>query len=152
MQRLENSNIPKIDAVLRVGYDSLHENEQTLFLLIAIFFNYQDDGHVKTMLADTNLDVRLGLKTLAYKSLTKISSQGKIVMHKLLQQVGRQAVQRQEPWKRRILIDPQEICDVLEPWKRQVLTDTDEIRDVLENDSVRSFSSICYTGSFSKGL
>ncbi|CAF2039166.1 unnamed protein product [Brassica napus] len=115
--RLENSNIPKIDAVLRVGYDSLHEKDQILFHLIAVFFNYENDGHVKTMLADSGLDVRLGLKTLAYKSLIKISSEGEVVMHKLLQQVGRQAIQRQEPWKRQILID------------------TDDIRDVLENDS-----------------
>ncbi|KAG2302902.1 hypothetical protein Bca52824_031553 [Brassica carinata] len=97
--RLENSNIPKIDAVLRVGYDNLHENDQILFHLIAVFFNYGNDGHLKTMLVDSNLDVRLGLKTLAYKSLIKISSQGEIVMHKLLQLVGRQAIQRQEPWK-----------------------------------------------------
>uniref|UniRef100_M4EFU7 ADP-ribosyl cyclase/cyclic ADP-ribose hydrolase n=1 Tax=Brassica campestris TaxID=3711 RepID=M4EFU7_BRACM len=115
--RLENSNIPKIEAVLRVGYDSLHEKDQILFHLIAVFFNYENDGHVKTMLADSGLDVRLGLKTLAYKSLIKISSEGEVVMHKLLQQVGRQAIQRQEPWKRQILID------------------TDDIRDVLENDS-----------------
>ena len=120
--RLENSNIPKIDAVLRVGFDNLHEKDQILFHLIAVFFNYENDGHVKTMLADSNLDVRLVLKTLAYKSLIKISTEGEIVMHKLLQQVGRQAIQRQEPWKRQILID------------------TDDIRDVLENDSV-SFSS-----------
>ncbi|WZZ86016.1 hypothetical protein YC2023_114595 [Brassica napus] len=115
--RLENSNIPKIDAVLRVGYDNIHERDQILFHLIAVFFNYENDGHVKTMLADSGLDVRLGLKTLAYKSLIKISTEGEIVMHKLLQQVGRQAIQRQEPWKRQILID------------------TDDIRDVLENDS-----------------
>lgn len=35
-------------------------------------------------------------------------------MHKLLQQVGRQAIHRQEPWKRHILIDAHEICYVLE--------------------------------------
>ncbi|CAH8382644.1 unnamed protein product, partial [Eruca vesicaria subsp. sativa] len=35
-------------------------------------------------------------------------------MHKLLQQVARHAVQRQKPWKRQILTDAHEICDVLE--------------------------------------
>ncbi|KFK34180.1 hypothetical protein AALP_AA5G111000 [Arabis alpina] len=39
---------------------------------------------------------------------------GKIVMHKLLQQVGREAVQRQDHGKRQILTDTDEICDVLE--------------------------------------
>ncbi|CAN7090704.1 unnamed protein product [Brassica rapa subsp. narinosa] len=114
LHRLENSSIPKIDAVLRVGFDSLHENDQTLFILIAVFFNYKDDGHVKTMLADCGLDVRLGLKTLAYKSLIHLSTKGEIVMHKLLKQVCIQAIQRQEPSKRQILIDTDDILDALE--------------------------------------
>ena len=36
------------------------------------------------------------------------------MMHKLLQQMGRKVVQREEPWKLRILVNAQEICDVLE--------------------------------------
>ncbi|WZZ13238.1 hypothetical protein YC2023_106327 [Brassica napus] len=66
------------------------------------------------MLADSNLDVRFGLKTLANKSLIQVSTKGKIVMHKLLQQVGIQAIQRQEPWKHQILIDTNDISYVLE--------------------------------------
>ncbi|XP_013611230.1 PREDICTED: disease resistance protein RML1A-like isoform X3 [Brassica oleracea var. oleracea] len=112
--RLENSSIPNIDKVLRVRYDNLHENEQSLLLLIAFFFNYYNYGHVKELLAENNMDVRFGLKTLAYKSLIQISEQGTIVMHKLLHQVCRQAIQRQEPWKRQILVDTDEILDVLE--------------------------------------
>ncbi|KAG7658326.1 Toll/interleukin-1 receptor homology (TIR) domain [Arabidopsis suecica] len=117
LHRLESSfdSVDRnIERVLRVGYDGLHEKDQLLFLLIAFFFNYKDDDHVKAMLADNNLNVRLGLKTLEYKSLIQRSSGGNIVMHKLLQQVGREAVQRQEPWKRQILIDAHEICNVLE--------------------------------------
>ncbi|KAF8088333.1 hypothetical protein N665_0545s0002 [Sinapis alba] len=114
LQRLESSLDQKINGVLRVGYNSLHKDDQFLFLLIACFFNYQDDDRVKAMLVDSNLDVRLGLKTLAYKSLIQISAEGTIVMHKLLQQVGREAVHLQEPRKRQILIDSHQICDVLE--------------------------------------
>ncbi|CAF1919059.1 unnamed protein product [Brassica napus] len=114
LDTLENSLDPKIEGVLRVGYDSLHQNDQSLFLHIAFFFNHIDDEHVMAMLADSNLDVRLGLKTLAYKSLIQISTSGYIVMHKLLQQVARQAVQRQEPWKRQIISDAHEIFDKLE--------------------------------------
>ncbi|XP_010430483.1 PREDICTED: disease resistance protein RML1A-like isoform X2 [Camelina sativa] len=105
---------PDMERVLRVGYDSLHEKDHLLFLLIAFFFNYKDDDHVKAMLADNNLNVRLGLKTLEDKSLIQRSTQGNIVMHKLLQQAGRDAVKRQEPWKRKILTDADDICDVLE--------------------------------------
>ncbi|KAG7658325.1 Leucine-rich repeat 3 [Arabidopsis suecica] len=114
LHRQENSLDRKIEGVLRVGYDNLHKNDQFLFLLISFFFNYQDNDHVKAMLGDSKLDVRYGLKTLAYKSLIQISIKGDIVMHKLLQQVGKEAVQRQDHGKRQILIDSDEICDVLE--------------------------------------
>ncbi|KAL0693906.1 hypothetical protein Bca4012_061086 [Brassica carinata] len=127
LHRLEKSSIPKIDAVLRVGFDSLHENDQTLFLLIAVFFNYTKDCHVETMLAGSNLDAILGLKTLACKSLIQLSTKGQIVMHKLLQQAGIQANKSQEPWK------------------RKVLTNTEVIRDVLENDfGSTSLMGICF--------
>ncbi|KAH0898988.1 hypothetical protein HID58_048556 [Brassica napus] len=59
LDTLENSLDPKIEGVLRVGYDSLHQNDQSLFLHIAFFFNHIDDEHVMAMLADSNLDVRL---------------------------------------------------------------------------------------------
>ncbi|KAG7611160.1 Toll/interleukin-1 receptor homology (TIR) domain superfamily, partial [Arabidopsis suecica] len=114
IRRLEISLDRNIEAQLRVGYDSLHENEQALFLSIAVFFNYKDRQLVMAMLLDSNLDVEYGLRTLANKSLIHISRNEKIVMHNLLQHVGRQAIQRQEPWKRHILIDADEICNVLE--------------------------------------
>ncbi|KAL9310560.1 putative TIR domain, P-loop containing nucleoside triphosphate hydrolase [Arabidopsis thaliana] len=103
-----------IEEVLRVGYGSLHENEQSLFLHIAVFFNYTDGDLVKAMFTDNNLDIKHGLKILADKSLINISNHGEIVIHKLLQQFGRQAVHKEEPWKRKILIHAPEICDVLE--------------------------------------
>ncbi|KFK38032.1 hypothetical protein AALP_AA3G061500 [Arabis alpina] len=114
LRRLENSLDRKIEGVLRVGYDNLHKDDQFLFLLIAFFFNDQDEDHMMAMLSESNLDVRFGLKTLAYRSLIQKSTEGKIVMHKLLQQVGREAVQRQDQGKRQILIDNDEICDGLE--------------------------------------
>uniref|UniRef100_A0A1J3DVQ9 Putative disease resistance protein n=1 Tax=Noccaea caerulescens TaxID=107243 RepID=A0A1J3DVQ9_NOCCA len=114
LHRLETSLNPKVEGVLRVGYDNLHKDDQFLFLLIVFFFNYKDVEHVVAMRADNSLDFRPGLKTLADKSLIQISTEGQVVMHKLLQQVGRQAVQSQEPWKRQFLTDAHEICDVLE--------------------------------------
>ncbi|KAL1225400.1 Disease resistance protein RML1B [Cardamine amara subsp. amara] len=114
VHRLETSLDRDIEKVLRVGYENLHEKDQALFLCIAVFFNYKDYDHMKVMLAHSNFDVKHGLKTLINKSLVYKSFFGKIVMHKLLQQVGRQAVLRQEPWRRHILIDANEICDILE--------------------------------------
>ncbi|CAL9223936.1 unnamed protein product, partial [Arabidopsis halleri] len=68
------------------------------------------------MLADSNLDVRNGLKTLADNSLVHISICGWIVMHHhLLQRLGRQIVHEQsdEPGKRQFLIEAEEIRAVL---------------------------------------
>nr|BAC43641.2 putative disease resistance protein [Arabidopsis thaliana] len=116
--RLETILDQDIEDVLRVGYESLDENAQTLFLHIAIFFNKEDGDLVKTMFAESDLDVKYGLKILENRSLIKmkIFSNGdtKIVMHRLLQQMGKRAIQKQEPWERQILIDAREICHVLE--------------------------------------
>ncbi|XP_010496572.1 PREDICTED: disease resistance protein RML1B isoform X2 [Camelina sativa] len=114
MHRLETSLDQDIEAVLRVGYESLHVEDKALFVRIAVFFNYKERHLVTAMLLDCNLDVEYGLNTLTKKSLINISRNEQIVMHKLLQQVGRHAIQRQEPWNRDILIDAKEICDVLE--------------------------------------
>ncbi|CAH8263954.1 unnamed protein product [Arabidopsis lyrata] len=104
-----------IEDILKVGYDRLTKKNQSLFLHIACFFNYEKVDYVTTMLADSNLDVRNGLKTLADKSLVHKSTYGHIVMHHLLQQLGRQIVHEQsdEPGKRQFLTEADEICDVL---------------------------------------
>ncbi|KAG2307909.1 hypothetical protein Bca52824_027657 [Brassica carinata] len=112
---LENSLDSKIEDVLRVGYDKLSKKHQAIFLHIACFFNNEDADHVTTMLSDSNLDVRNGLKILADKSLVYVSTDGKIVMHYLLQQFGRLEVVKQsnEPGKRQFLVEAQDILNVL---------------------------------------
>lgn len=112
---LENSLDSKIEDVLRVGYDKLSKKHQAIFLHIACFFNNEDADHVTTMLSDSNLDVRNGLKILADKSLVYVSTNGKIVMHYLLQQFGRLEVVKQsnEPGKRQFLVEAQDILNVL---------------------------------------
>ncbi|ESQ46798.1 hypothetical protein EUTSA_v10028296mg, partial [Eutrema salsugineum] len=90
VSRLETSLDRKIEDVLRVGYDKLLKKDQSLFLHIAFFFNNDSIDHVTTMLADSDLDVINGLKTLSDKSLVYRSTNGCIRMHCLLQQLGRQ--------------------------------------------------------------
>ncbi|KFK40626.1 hypothetical protein AALP_AA2G020600 [Arabis alpina] len=115
VNRLETILDRDIEDVLRVGYDTLDENDQTLFLHIAVFFDCKYSDLVKAMFIDGNLDVKRGLKILVYRSLIDISTYGeKIEVHRLLQEMGRKAIRKQEPWKRQILMDAHEICDVLE--------------------------------------
>lgn len=68
-----------------------------------------------SMLADSNLDVKNGLKILADKALMHISTDGKIVMHYLLQKLGRHEVveQSSEPGKRQFLVEAEDILNVL---------------------------------------
>ncbi|KAH0865785.1 LOW QUALITY PROTEIN: hypothetical protein HID58_082996 [Brassica napus] len=94
----------------------LDENDQSLFLHIAVFFNYKDGDLVKAISADCDhLEVKRGLQILANRSLIDLSTNGKrIVVHNLLQQMARQAIHKQEPGKRQVLVNADEICGVLE--------------------------------------
>ncbi|CAF2075578.1 unnamed protein product [Brassica oleracea var. botrytis] len=98
-----------LERVLRIRHDSLHEKDQALFLHIEIFFNHKDKDNIKPMHVDCKLDVEYGLRNLVNSSLIDISTDGVIV----IQQIGRQVIHGQEPWKQHVLIDPHEICDSL---------------------------------------
>ncbi|CAA7042918.1 unnamed protein product [Microthlaspi erraticum] len=126
LSRLVSSLDRKIEDVLRVGYDRLSRKDQAVFLHIACIFNNKNVDDVTSMLAHSNLDVENGLKNLAVKSLVQIENWGmhngtivvpfqKIVMHSLLEQMGRQIVheQKDEPGKRQFLVEAGEVCDVL---------------------------------------
>lgn len=89
LSKLETSLDRKLENVLRVEYDKPLKKDQSLFLHIAFFFNNEAIVHLTTMLADSDLDVRNGLKTIADKSLVYVSSNGWITMHCLLQQLER---------------------------------------------------------------
>ncbi|XP_018482158.2 disease resistance protein RML1A-like [Raphanus sativus] len=115
LSRIESSLDRKLEDVLKVGYDKLSYKHRSLFLHIAFFFNDRAVDHVTTMLADSNLDVSMGLKILADKSLVYVSTNGWITMHCLLQRLGREIVYKQseEPGKRQFLENANEILDVL---------------------------------------
>nr|AAN86124.1 TIR-NBS-LRR [Arabidopsis thaliana] len=115
LSSIEASLDGKIETTLKVGYERLSKKNQSLFLHIACFFNNQEVDYVTALLADRNLDVGNGFNILADRSLVRISTYGDIVMHHLLQQLGRQIVHEQsdEPGKREFIIEPEEIRDVL---------------------------------------
>ncbi|CAN6839473.1 unnamed protein product [Brassica oleracea] len=116
LSKIETGLDRKIEDVLRVGYDRLSKKDQALFLHIACFFFFHEDvDRLTTMLAHSNLDVGNGLKTLEEKSMVHRSFYREIVMHSLLQNLGRQIVveQSEEPGKRQFLIEPKDISNVL---------------------------------------
>ncbi|KAF3577282.1 hypothetical protein DY000_02033829 [Brassica cretica] len=118
LSRIENNLDRKIEDVLRVGYDRLSKKDKALFLHIACIFNFGSVDHMTSMLADCNMDVKNGLKTLAIRSLVQLHIMD-YEMHSLLQQLGRQVVHEQSD----------------EPGKRQFLVEAEEIRHVLANET-----------------
>ncbi|CAN7059442.1 unnamed protein product [Brassica rapa subsp. trilocularis] len=121
LSRIENNLDRKIEDILRVGYDRLSKKDKALFLHIACIFINRSVDDVTSMLADSNMDVKNGLKTLAIKSLVQIHNffPPHITMHSLLQLLGRQVVHEQSN----------------EPGKRQFLVEAEEIRHVLANET-----------------
>ncbi|CAN8302695.1 unnamed protein product [Cochlearia groenlandica] len=108
----------EIEKTLRFSYDGLKETHKKLFLHIACLFNGAKLDNLKWLLADSDIDVNIGLKVLADKSLICVTHLRRTVeMHGLLQEFGRGIVCGQssdEPGERQFLVDSKTICDVLE--------------------------------------
>nr|ACP30561.1 disease resistance protein [Brassica rapa subsp. pekinensis] len=116
LSRLRKGIDGKIHKTLRVSYDGLNNKEdKALFRHIACLFNYSGIIEIKKLLADSDLDVNMGLRNLNDNSLIQIRRQT-VVMHSLLQEMGKEVVRSQsnEPGKREFLTDSKDICNVLE--------------------------------------
>ncbi|KFK37808.1 hypothetical protein AALP_AA3G031900 [Arabis alpina] len=118
LPRLKATLHEDIERILRVGYDSLGDNDnlKTIFLYIACLFNGERKDRLTQLLENSDLDIESGLDVLVERALISISSDKRIMMHHLLQQMGQQIVRRQsihEPGKRQFLLDAKKINDVL---------------------------------------
>lgn len=117
LPRLRSSLDAKLEKILEVGYNCLHEKDKAIFLHIACFFNGEKVDRIIQLLATSDLDIAFGLKVLADKSLIHISTDRRVMMHYLLKKLGRAVVRKQsiyEPGKRQFLVNSEEICDVLQ--------------------------------------
>ncbi|KAL9817036.1 putative disease resistance protein [Arabidopsis thaliana] len=107
----------EVEKVLKVGYDGLHDHEKDLFLHIACIFSGQHENYLKQMIiANNDTYVSFGLQVLADKSLIQKFENGRIEMHSLLRQLGKEVVRKQsiyEPGKRQFLMNAKETCGVL---------------------------------------
>nr|AXU93654.1 RPP4/RPP5-like protein [Arabidopsis thaliana] len=111
MPRLRNGLNGDIMKTLRVSYDRLDQKDQDMFLYIACLFNGFEVSYVKDLLKDN-----VGFTMLTEKSLIRITPDGYIEMHNLLEKLGRE-------------IDRAKSKD--NPGKRQFLTNFEDIREVL---------------------
>ncbi|XP_059455269.1 TMV resistance protein N-like [Corylus avellana] len=117
----EYKRIPHSDIQnkLRISFDGLDENAQSIFLDIACFFKGENVEYVKKMLDSFGFISYSGIKELKEKCLITESSPGSLVMHDLLQEMGREIVRQESP---------------RDPGKRSRLWFHEDVRCVLEGD------------------
>ncbi|GKC47168.1 TMV resistance protein N-like protein [Tanacetum coccineum] len=117
-----------IHSVLKTSYDSLpHDCEKNLFLHIACFFNGADMDSVVKIFEHDCFAVS-SLKTLTKRCLLSISSNQTLLMHPLLQEMGRFIVYEESP---------------KDPAERSRVWQNSESYDLLSNGMVRHFLCVC---------
>jgi hypothetical protein len=115
----------EIQNVLKVSYDALEHNAQSIFLDIACFFNGENIEYVEEILKE--FSAVSNIEELVNKSLLNVDN-GYLNMHDLIQDMGREIIRQEEPNN---------------PAKRSRLWLQEEVINVLSaNDSVRIKSSI----------
>ncbi|KAG6673163.1 hypothetical protein I3842_16G097800 [Carya illinoinensis] len=108
-----------IQEILRISYDGLDENEKNIFLDIACFFKGGHVGYVISILESCSFFPKIGIKVLMDKSLITTDEFDILVMHDLIQDMGREIVRQEAP---------------KEPGRRSRLWFHEDIRYVLEEN------------------
>ncbi|KAH1193127.1 TMV resistance protein N [Glycine max] len=114
-KRIPNKEIQEI---LKVSYDALEEDEQSVFLDIACCFKKYGLVEVEDILhAHHGHCMKHHIGVLVEKSLIKISFDGNVTLHDLIEDMGKEIVRQEsvkEPGKRSRLWFPKDIVQVLE--------------------------------------
>jgi hypothetical protein len=115
LQKLDKLPENDIFKVLKLSYEGLDEEQKDIFLDIACFYR----GHLENVVAQTldscGFSAHIGMDVLKDRCLISIS-EGRIVMHDLIQEMGHEIVRKQcvnDPGKRSRLWKPEEIYQVL---------------------------------------
>ncbi|XP_030957023.1 TMV resistance protein N-like [Quercus lobata] len=90
--KIPNKDVQKI---LRVSYDGLNDHEKNIFLDIACFFKGWNKDYVVKILNACGLCPNFGIPRLVNKCLISVDEVGRLLMHDLIQQMGKEVV-RQE--------------------------------------------------------
>ncbi|KAL4622117.1 hypothetical protein ACB092_06G274400 [Castanea dentata] len=126
--KIPNGDIQKI---LKISYEGLDENEKNIFLDIACFFkgycmNYDK---VVDILENCDLEPVDGISRLIDKCLVTINYGNELLMHDLLQRMGREIVRQESPQN---------------PGERSRLWRCEDVLNVLTENMVFAFKSMSY--------
>ncbi|CAH8300527.1 unnamed protein product [Eruca vesicaria subsp. sativa] len=86
---LESNPDEKVMEVLKLSYDGLAKQHQNVFLQVACLFNGGTFQRVISLLDGYEDEKKLCLKILAEKSLINIATSEYVILHKLVEQMGR---------------------------------------------------------------
>ncbi|XP_052622785.1 disease resistance protein RUN1-like [Lactuca sativa] len=101
---LKKENDSPINNVLKTSFDSLSsKNEKDLFKHIACIFVGMDRNYTITILEACDMETTTGITNLIDKCLLSIGWNNELMMHELVQEMGRFVVREEsiyKPWKR----------------------------------------------------
>ncbi|KAJ0783768.1 putative P-loop containing nucleoside triphosphate hydrolase, leucine-rich repeat domain superfamily [Helianthus annuus] len=107
IEALKKEPHSRIKKTLQMSFDSLSfDNDKDLFKHIACFFVGMDKDLTERILNSCDIKTRPGIRNLTNRCLLSIGRDNKLMMHQLVQEMGRDLVRQESPYK---------------PWKRSRL-------------------------------
>nr|VDD11658.1 unnamed protein product [Brassica oleracea] len=86
---LESATDENIMEILKLSYDGLAKKHQNVFLQVACLFNGETYQRIITLLDGSGHERNLCIRVLAERSLISITTNGYVILHKLVEQMGR---------------------------------------------------------------
>ncbi|KAG5545352.1 hypothetical protein RHGRI_017727 [Rhododendron griersonianum] len=98
LEKLKAIPDSKILAKLKISYDSLQdEHDRSLFLHLACFFVGSDKDFTITIMDECEFYTVVGIQNLIDRGLVTVDGYNKLVIHHLLQEMGREIVCQESP-------------------------------------------------------
>ncbi|XP_019238988.1 PREDICTED: putative disease resistance protein At4g11170 isoform X3 [Nicotiana attenuata] len=116
LEKLKSIPHCDIQKILKISFDGLDDETQTVFLDIACAFHGFYEHEVTEMVNACGFHAKSAIATLVQKYLLQ-RSWNILEMHDLVRDMGREVVRMEsarDPGKRSRLFIPQEVCDVLQ--------------------------------------
>nr|ACY69610.1 TIR-NBS-LRR resistance-like protein RGC151 [Helianthus annuus] len=138
---------PDIKKVLEISYDTLpSEKDKELFKYIACLFVGEERKFTEDILKACGICKPSGIKVLVNRCLLTVGSSGELMMHQLLQDMGRDVVRQEspnKPWERSILLNHEECLDVLQNKQgTTIIQGLVLLMRTFENDTCKEPSSV----------
>ncbi|KAK2993881.1 hypothetical protein RJ640_003993, partial [Escallonia rubra] len=97
LAKLQDIPDNEISRKLKISYDSLDDHDRNFFLDVACFFVGEDKDYMETILVGCGVHTTIGIKNLMDRCLLRVDKYNKVMMHQMLQDMGREIVRQESP-------------------------------------------------------